>query len=522
MASLTHVCMWSDNGWKRVTAEEADLLHPGGTVSAHSGLFMCELCGQYVAFTKKSSKCVRHFMHSKKEESKNCPERIFGPGYYKSYEPQEHGLPIRITSISSTSFCFEIGLIKAPVYSLSSDFRLEIKPCGSDEPFIYTKERLNNDGITYLPIGERPSEKYTLTFQNGNDKLHEFWPTEIKGINPEGTLFDKASGKKLSYDADVEIDKEYYLLKCGSIYNNSNNGVKINEIMRKNIGWATWTLYVVSASVFNKETAGFFLGFHCRLTNQPISLQPVWPLFVEGEYVIKHGQRNMYMLVKCNETEIEFKTFPSATFRRLSDKSSRPEIYEVICSDRQQLISVGRSSPLQYTYLWKESLDGVSPPPNVLINNLEGKEVKAGETNTLPFKKTLCFKSSLDGEVIVINNNRVVDKRKLAADKCLELDGLCYGFSVQVVIGLDVIWQIDFNKPKTIVSKDEIEILKQITKISGATIIPAPHSLRNIMVGMNRYPKICQWIRKCIKNGTINEQSYRRLQAVYLNMNGNR
>ena len=47
MASLTHVCMWSENGWKRITAEQASRLHPGGTVSAHSGLFMCELCGQY-------------------------------------------------------------------------------------------------------------------------------------------------------------------------------------------------------------------------------------------------------------------------------------------------------------------------------------------------------------------------------------------------------------------------------------------------------------------------------------------
>ena len=51
MASLTHVCMWSDNGWKRITAGQAARLHPGGTVSAHSGLFMCELCGQYVILT---------------------------------------------------------------------------------------------------------------------------------------------------------------------------------------------------------------------------------------------------------------------------------------------------------------------------------------------------------------------------------------------------------------------------------------------------------------------------------------
>lgn len=73
MASLTHVCMWSDNGWKRITAEQAAKLHPGGTVSSHSGLFMCELCGQYVSLTDGAVQ-TRHFRHSAHEKSKNCPE----------------------------------------------------------------------------------------------------------------------------------------------------------------------------------------------------------------------------------------------------------------------------------------------------------------------------------------------------------------------------------------------------------------------------------------------------------------
>lgn len=69
MASLTHVCMWSENGWKRITAEQASRLHPGGTVSAHSGLFMCELCGQYVLLTDGAIK-KRYFKHSRYEKSK--------------------------------------------------------------------------------------------------------------------------------------------------------------------------------------------------------------------------------------------------------------------------------------------------------------------------------------------------------------------------------------------------------------------------------------------------------------------
>ena len=519
MASLTHVCMWSDNGWKRITAEQAARLHPGGTVSAHSGLFMCELCGQYVILTDGDIR-IRYFKHSAYEKSKDCPERTFGAGYSISYGSQEHDLPIRITSVSSSSFSFEVGLIRAPISSLGKDFRVEIKPKGTfDVSYVFAKERLNYDGITYLPIGERPFEKYTLNFQNGSDKLREFWPAEIKGIDPEGILFEKASGKKLTYDADVEIGKEYYLLKRGCIYGKSRNGMQIQEITQKRIGWETWILYVVSASAFNEDAARFYLDFHCRLTDNPVSLQPVWPLFVEGNYIVKHNQNSMYMLVEGNIAAV--KTFPAVTVRQLNYNSSQPKLYEVFCSGRQQLISVGRTQALQYTYFWKEPLDQVELRPEVSVTGLAGAEIAPGETNTLPHSKTLRFKSAFDGELIISNNSRVADKRKIFADKCIEIDRLSYGSSVQVVIGLDVIWQIDFKKQQPIVAKDETKIMKRITHVSGATI-PTPHSLRNIMAGMNHYPQICQWMRKCIKNGTIDEQSYRRLQEVYRSMNTNR
>lgn len=518
MASLTHVCMWSDNGWKRITAERAAKLHPGGTVSAHSGLFMCELCGQYVSLTDGVVQ-TRHFRHSAHEKSKNCPERKFGAGYSISYDPQKHDLPIRIVDISPYSFRFEVGLIRAPISSLSRDFCIEIKPKGvSATPYVFTKERLNYEGITYLPIGERPFEKYTLNFKNGSDKLREFWPAEITGIDPEGTLFEKASGKKLTYDADVEIKKEYYLLKCDYIDRTLYGRIRIQEMAQKQFDEDIWNLYVVSASTFSEEAARFFLDFHCRLTDHPVSLQPVWPLFVEGNYIVKHSQDNMYMLVEGNVATV--KTFPSAAVCQLNHTVSYPKLYEVHCSSRQQLISAGRTQALQYTYFWKDPLNRVGPSPAILVTDLSGSEIESGESNTLPHNKTLLFKSTFDGELI-ISSNRVVDKRKIFADRQLELDGLSYGVSVQAVIGLDVVWEINFKKRQVSIADDEVEILKRIRNTSGA-FIPAPHSLRNILSGMGQYPQICQWIRKCIKEDSINEQSYRRLQDIYRGIKTNK
>lgn len=72
-------------------------------------------------------------------------------------------------------------------------------------------------------------------------------------------MFEKASGKKLSYDANVEIGEEYYLLKRGYIYGRSRSGIRIQEIMQKRIGWETWNLYVVSASEFNEDAVRFYI-----------------------------------------------------------------------------------------------------------------------------------------------------------------------------------------------------------------------------------------------------------------------
>ena len=116
----------------------------------------------------------------------------------------------------------------------------------------------------------------------------------------------------------------------------------------------------------------------------------------------------------------------------------------------------GRTQALQYTYFWKEPLNRVGLSPAISVMDFSGSAVASGESNTLPRNKALLFKSTFDGELIISNNSRVVDKRKIFADKQLELDGLSYGVSVQVVIGLDIVWKIDFKKRQVIITDDEL------------------------------------------------------------------
>ena len=515
MASLTHVSMFDKDGWRHITAEEASELHPGGTVSAHSGLFVCELCHQYVTLTDGDIR-IRYFKHSRGEADKNCPERTFGTGYTSTFYPGYHELPIRIV-VSPSSFTFELGLIQVPSELLDKKLCIEIKPCEKyGRAFTYDYERIKPNGTTYLSIGDYPFKKYTLT-QNCSADLYKFWSKEIIGMEPDGTLFDKVSGRKLANDSDVEIKKEYYLLKKDSFYYYGSD-IKSQFILEKRVNGETWRLYTVSASNFSEEAAKFFLNYRCWLTERPISIQTVYPLFIEGNYVVKHNNDDMYIAVGGNEPHL--KSFPSALILRLSPKELKPALCRLNCSCRQQLISAGRkySNPaLQYTYFWKESLNCEGVSPEFSVTALSGTQIEPGEANSLPQNKTLRFKSNYDGELIVAKDDFIIDKRRVPADKYIELDSLSYGTEIRLIVGLDCVWQIHFKKP--LKPDNEVEILRYITGVSGVTI-PAPHSLHNILFGMKQYPEICKWIRKCIETGTINEQSYRRLQKVYLSRKG--
>ena len=96
------------------------------------------------------------------------------------------------------------------------------------------------------------------------------------------------------------------------------------KLRQRKFGLSMW----FSASVFNEDAARFYLDFHCRLTDHPVSLQLVWPLFIKGKYLVKHNQNYMYILVEGNTTAV--KAFPSANIHSLSKGASHQNYIDIL------------------------------------------------------------------------------------------------------------------------------------------------------------------------------------------------
>ena len=506
LASLTHVCMWSENGWKPITAAKAASIHPGGTVSAHSGLFMCELCGQYVTLTNGSYN-ARHFRHSSKEKSKECPERTFAAGVYPTYGEVEHELPIKLYNITCSGFELAIGLIRVPNSLITSKLKIEIHPdMYSSHPFIYLRERLNSEGITYLPIGGSPSEKYGIVVYGSSNDIYNFWPKSVQGIDKGGTVFDGITGRRVVTDSDVVVGKKYYLLRKGSIGCRTNQHVAIREISRNN----AWCLYEVMANDYDRESAIFFLNYHCRLTGSPITMTTVWPVSIDGPFIVKHNKTSVVMHLTGNVTTQQ--VFPRAKVGKYSCQDG--VILEIFCNSRQQLISAGRSKALQYKYFWKEPINQTTEKPIVTVTDMNRNAYAEGEHSDIPDNGTLRILLPYDGLLNVKHKGIMIDKRKIHANTSTEISKIVWDMDLEVCIGLDCVWRACFRKKRNdlYVIKDN-ELLQRLCSYTGPQI-NVSHTIGSIATVLVEYPKVRKWIYKCIRLGQMNERAYRELLKI--------
>ena len=506
---LQHVCKWTEHGWQPTTPEAEILNSHGAGISSKSCLLLCSLCGQY-ALLAAGTKNRPHFRHSKSEEVKLCQERSRQNNGQLNYDPHKRDLPLRIRVVTKNSFRLELGFIRAPIHNLNHDFYVKIHGHGCGNQVVkYNKERFNLERITYLDVGCLPYNSFSIELSHNHGTLRHYWPETVSGVHSYGALFDKASGLMLPYDADVTINTSYYLLKPKSV---SFRTFGCIEIKGGSTCCNDWVLYEVSALSFDHEAAKFFLQFHCRLTDSPVSFQPLWPLYVEGSFFNKHNSDSLYALVSGNVT---VHSIPDKSVQRLHYLPTGKQVFKISCANRQMLVTAGRVSTLSSTYLWREKLVKDATKPHVLVTDSNNNEIKAGQNISSLTETTLHIKINFDGCVVLSKDETAYYKQMLKADETNIIHGISYSCSIKILVGFDTIWYADLvykGKPK----QDrliESDLLRRLNT-SRTNLITTPHAIRNIQAKLQHYPEIQAWIKQRIKCGTINEHAYRLLQQA--------
>lgn len=509
--ALTHVVMWN-NGWKDITIEEAKKLHPGGTVSAKSGLFMCKLCHQNVTLTN-GQKYPRYFKHERDtDQSMKCPDRSVYSAYTGSVN--YHALatiPIKIVYFQS-NIRIQLGLYW--VDGMASDDFVSITPQANsiiNNPYEYdtnkySLSRIPEKGIKYFDVDNTPASKYILSFQKFDAKRHAF-PASVQGISEEGTLFDFGTGKKLPTGADIIAFKNYYLLIKDQYLFSTYASVDIRKLSVFNNGWA---LYSVCATNYDKYAARFFFEYGYYLTDTPAKMIPIWPAYTETPYIINHDKYDVMYLFVQGQSIIN-RAFPHADLFYGYKCKSENKVLQLGCNSRQQLLSSGRDATmLRSVYLWKKSFEGSHTTPNISITDIDGEKLDKDKYDKLPRNKIICITADFDYRTVISVGDDIKSIRIGKSNTIMEIDGslLRLGDTISLYIGNDRIRQIEFtNKSKTAEAFEDRRIIAKLNILGGKSI-PVPNELRSIAARLDKNSNLRQWITAAIRKGFIKQSAY--------------
>ena len=515
MATLTHVVYLNGREWEPITARKAAIKTNGHSVSVHSGLFKCELCNQYVTLVADGERAP-FFRHSRGEDNKNCPERTIMDNHSGDsiviFNPENLPVPLRLKVNSDNHFeRIELGLLAIPENVLQKCVNRQIRifPQGQGR-YVYNLERLKQKGITYVDVGMFPAEKYLIRMDS---RLKAYLPSTVAGISEAGAVFDTEKGKMLPRDADVRVGRKYYILRRGNFDNvDTLKDIQIDFLFKVGMGWR---IYKVKAKKSSEAAVKFFMNFHCQLTDDPVQLKVIWPLYKKEPYLIKHNKTDTVVFAEGNHIKVQ--SYPEAEFDKeefYNKKDKKELIVHVKNSSRNQVIFAGRSSILKYMYLWKEKLDSKAEWPLIEVKDIRGNEFADGIHYTLPIKKRISITCPVDGFFVHRHKNRILEKRSLPADESTVLDGVQYDDIISIFQGLDKIYEISFVRRKSETPNNEMKILQKLSGMRGQKIVIGP-AFGTIVSKLIQYPGLQRWIIQQVRHGYIYEEALRYLKHLF-------
>lgn len=509
---LTHVCVWEPQiGYRRVSIDEACDMYPYSTVSARSGHFVCELCAQSVCLTAPGV-YARHFKHDSSDQGIACEEKQ--QTYTRNIAAlNNHPMPIRI-QVTGNRYMLQMGFI-SPSRGNERP-RCSLIKIGGDahQKFEYSFERIEDTGITYLDIGNIPSQKYYLSYEKPSAQLSKFWPSTTPGMNSGGTFFDAASGRMLQTGSKASPGKSYYLLQRVPMYQfEIPNGITMQKIteVRTPI-FTTWSLYKLDVHSFTESVARFFLKRSIFLTEKPTVFYPIWPPYVEDPYFLYHRNNELYFYMKGENAEL--KTFPitSTSIAPLSDSVEQGKLYRIMASSKEQLLSLGISGALGFSYLVKKELDYQADAPMLSVTDSAGTSYDEAVYDQLPKGKRLTIMAPFDGKAIVKKDGKILFVYRIAADQMIEIDQITFGIQLELFQGCDLVRAIGFERKSSGIdaAAADKQLVKKLKSAQGS-MVPVPHSIGSIVIKLTAYPRTRQWLLRAIRAGEMPHSAYRML-----------
>lgn len=504
--SLENVYYWNKDGWKKITAEEFVKDNPNFRVSAKEKYFWCEMCGQYV--TLANGRQRTYFKHSLTESEKDCEDRAksFAKNdWIKSSQPA-HNLSLKIC-LEQNNFYFKVGLPRLPqqIFDKAKKCCLKIQSVEKILSCCDLSDYLIEGETIWLDVGSSPAKFYSLTLEPEISEVNFYWSRKVEGINPNGTLFDVNTGRKILNDADIEVNLKYYLLTENQ-YVQSSKDVVAEKLFSKKIFKYDWFLYEVKATELSEEAAKFFLDYRCRLTAKPISISPIYPVHTQDDDAIYCNSEKIFVYFSGN-AKIRF--FPKIGNSILFE-GNNSKLIEVAFNERQKMIAAGRSQILQYRYLWKNLSTAAVSLPKIEVKDLNDQNIYSGVHHILPKNSILQIFAEFDIQVVVGvgRKNNLIEKRFFhKAGKIFNVDNITFGTEIKIFQGWDCVWKIFYQREERGIAQSDTELFLKLEHGKGRKI-KVPHAWGSFTDKLRNYPQVKSWLYKSIRIGFVSEESY--------------
>lgn len=525
--SLSHVLMRAGkHGYRPVTEAEADQKYPA-TVSADSGIFICEICSQPVTFTAGKVK-VRHFRHSSKAENKDCEERTVQYGNalpIYGFQQALHTLPLRVVQVAGR-YRLELGLLAlSGEHLMQYSGHMLLIEGQHTKPFSYDiEERLLPDRLTWLDVGNVPAKSYQLSLSGGM-RLPFRWPRQVDGMS-DITLFDAETGKRLPPFPDVEVGREYIVAIHGRSNPWNMGDVSVKYLSPHEHGWKGWVLLSAKALRFTKLSARFFLQFQAILTKHTApNIFPLWPAFVRTPHLIYYDAKELFIFIGGEDTTVHL--FPATNVSEF--KRGRARIIRFAPGRRKQMVTdacagqlleIGRSHMLRYDYFIRRELEQTAPRPIVMVTDQRGTMLQKDWIEGVPRGTAIRVLAPFNGEVWLENGGILSDQRELKGGEELELK-VNPGQTLTIFQGLDRIRSIVFARPNqqgpegghNKESWYDAQLYRRLRRLTGDEI-SATHLLAEAVLFFRGYRATGAWLRARKAEGRISARALAQLRML--------